>query len=334
MNKDTGVPILNTKLNVNDCLFAMYEIKKAENPESEPEIVNLSKFVERGKEGIVSKLKKYIQDNSVIYRNTISCYSHFEKGDKIASRYSQKGVGGGIRPFHELPIVIGNTPNRGLRPDIIFSPLSLTSRATPGLPIEMLMGLYGTMTNQQIDASAFTVNIERIRQIQGEMVGMGFNPDFLETCIDPMTKRKFKVYVGICSIRILEHTSREKLKACSQINHSTNKLTRQVTKGGPYSGLRQGTMELDVLGAHSASSLKHQLYNTQSDRIVIALCSQCGHINDRLGLLSQSVVQNLEGKKCSRCGEESLVSTNTVYALFRIYCHLLSAGFRLAPFPS
>jgi len=358
INPETGFPILGSELKFNDCVFAMYkEPDESKQPKDkggegeEGEITNMSKFVERNKEGIISKIKSYPSGNSIIYRMTVSSYRPLEKGDKIASRYSQKGVVGGIIPNRKLPRVIETirevevenpdgtksivkksfrTPNYGVRPDVIFSPMSLTSRSTPGVIIEMLLGLYATVTGQQVDATAFTVNIDRIKTIIDEMVTIhGFNPDLCETMLDPNTGRTFKAYIGVCGIRILEQTSYDKFKACSQITTSINKLTRQATQGGINGGLREGDMELHTMAAHSASSLVNQLYCNQSDKVNVAICPNCGHYNDKIGLCEVPV----EDKECARCHHKSLKETRMAFGEIRQYLHSLTTGVRFAYYP-
>ena len=344
VNPETGLPVLNSELKVGDCIFAMYREDKvkdgdgeetSDNSEVELETVNLSEFIEMGKEGIVSKIKQYTIGNTLVYRITISSFRFLEKGDKLASRYSQKGVIGGIIKYHNLPYVISDTPNKGVRPDIIFSPMSLTSRATPGLINELHLGNYAIATGKQVDATAFTVNIERMNEVSRELLRLGYgNTDgsFLDTFYDPTTKRTFRAFMGVCYIRVLEHFSYNKLKACSQLTYFTNKTTRQAGKGGISGGLREGDMELHTMGAHSASSLIHQLYCNQSDRVVIALCKSCGHLNDRLGLLTTQTV-DIEQIECCRCKQKELRATETSYGAVQIHFQLLTAGFRAAYFP-
>ena len=183
INPETGFPILGTELKVGDCIFAMYKAKKTDtnntknasndNEDENDDIVNeelienCSKFVEQGKEGIISKFKSYPFGNALVYRITVSCCRPPWKGDKIASRYSQKGVIGDIIPDEQLPSVIETngkrTPYYGVKPNVIFSPMSLTSRATPGVIIEMMLGTYATMTGKQVDATAFSMNIDRVQ---------------------------------------------------------------------------------------------------------------------------------------------------------------------------
>jgi len=64
-------------------------------------------------------------------------------GDKMANRFSQKGVIGGIIPAVDLPFT-----QSGLIPDVVFSPSSFASRATVGMFSEMLRGKAAVSCNR------------------------------------------------------------------------------------------------------------------------------------------------------------------------------------------
>jgi len=336
IHNDTNLPVINSELKVGDCLFALYRLDKVPGSvegEEDVEVVNLSKFVERGKEGRISKFKVLEVGNKVVYRITISSYRPMEEGNKISSRCSQKGVVGGIVPNNQLPTVVGGVYD-GLQPDITFSPMSLTSRATPEIVLEIHLGKHSLVTGQTVDATAFSMNPGKFGEVSEVLVQAGHDPSFYHTFRDK-DGHVFQAYMGPCYIRVLEQTSYEKLKACSHIAHSVNKLTRQPARGGLTGGLQEGTMELDTFIAHSLSQTVQQLYCRQADRVLVKLCRACGHYNDKLGLQTPSAEALLlrSEEACARCGEKALVTTETSYGAVRAYYQMLTAGVRLALFP-
>jgi DNA-directed RNA polymerase beta subunit len=323
IHSESHLPIIDAEVKPGDCIFAMYKISETKEPTDDPEIANLSIFIEKGKEGFISKFKAFQLGKNIVYRITVSFYMVLVPGDKIATRYSQKGVIGAIIPSNKLPFVISGK-NKGLRPDIIFSPLSLTSRSTPGLIHELHLGNYAITFGETVNASAFTVNINRLDQISEKLREAGFPTDMYETFYDPISKETFKAYMGFCYVRILSHTSYEKEKACSQIVGSINKLTRQPARGGPTGALQEGNMELCAYASHSSPDLINAFYSQQSDKINVVLCGDCGFLND--GASDETI-------KCLRCSSMNLHQTETVYSTVRARNQLLTAGIDLSLFP-
>lgn len=393
ISAETGKPIIGSVLEVGDCLFAMYRIQKADKEGEEDEIVNLSQFVQRGEEGFVSKMVPIVSkqnqqgESTISYRITISFFRALETGDKLATRYSQKGIIGestegrqivrddncpisALNPKDDtvenlgeeletikvnrivdktvLPYVCEGK-NAGLIPDIVFSPMSLTSRSTPGIIKELQMGNFAVEFRQIVDATSFSVHPDRIDAMTKKLVDAGFPADGYHTFKNPITGETFKAYMGICYVRVLGHTSYEKLKACSQVNCSINKLTRAPKQGGLKGGIREGTMELATFIAHNATETVQELYCRKADMVVAKLCKECGHFNDRSGLFSPEEAETLSAQhaiqqltndandpadRCARCNKHSLRFTELPYGAIRTYYQELVAGNRLAMFPS
>jgi DNA-directed RNA polymerase beta subunit len=339
IHSDTNLPIKGTRLKFGDCIFAMYQVIKTqvsrdEGMIEENEIVNLSKFVERNHEGFISKIKIINDTNGITrYRITISFFCSIQRGDKFATRYSQKGVIGGIINDNKLPVVIEGR-NKGLVPEMYYSPMSVTSRATPGVSLEMFLSNYGILTNKTINATSFTMNMDRLKQIADELGSLDTrlaDNEFFETIQYP-DGTIAKVFIFPVYVRPLVQTSYEKLKACSIIAHSKNKLTRQATRGSEIGGIQEGDMELNTLASHSATELIHRLYSSQSDEVTVVICHSCGHYNDKLGIVTD-MTTDYTNIKCARCKEKNLRRTETNYGAIRLYYQGLTAGSRVAYFP-
>lgn len=311
----TGLPIIGSKLRVGDAIFAMYHITLEGT-------VNKTEFVEEGKEGIVTNIKTIESENTTTYRITISLFKQVDEGDKFAFRYSQKGVTGSIEKYENMPY-IESGPDAGLRPDLLFSPLSLSSRATPGLNIELLLGVYAALTGQSINATAFNITIDEIERIKNEL-NNDTNFKHVETFIDPKSGERIKIMYGVCYTRILKHTSRDKQKACSHLRYTIEKSTRQPSRGGTNGALRDGFMELNTTAAHSAVHLINSIYKKQSDAIAIYVCEKCGHLNDRF---------NSNNQICTKCMTTSVVRIESTYAIVMLHHWLLAAGIKFNMFP-
>lgn len=351
INKSTGLPNLGSRLKAKDCFFAKYrsEIVSVQlsnsgeggKPIQQVQIVNKSQFIKVGKEGVVQKIMDVSNSSMKIYRITIVFNKTLQVGDKLGLRQAQKGVVGDIKPREELPVIIEGR-NKGVVPGLIFSPMSLSSRATPAVILELLMGTYAMATGKQVDATAFTVTRERIIEMNDELVAMGYAPwgmetyKYTRTVIDPETgeeikiEKRFKMMTGIAHVRILKHTAVDKQKACGPINGSTDKGTRQYSKGEANGAIKLGYMDYNTIAAHSAANMLNSLFAKQADKVLIELCEKCGHLCDRCN----RELNNEDSRRCPRCLTIGTIkTTQAAYGVVMIAMHLASVNIKLLMFP-
>lgn len=360
IDKNTGLPKIGEYRGVGDAIFAKYRretvsesIARAQriadakaviqhtqspelniyNDEVEQQIENKTIFIDVGKNGHVQKIKKTVVGTTRVYRITLSTVRNIEVGDKLASRSSQKGVLGRIRSVDEMPRIVGGKRD-GLVLDLIFSPMSLTSRSTPGLVHELLLGNYAVATGEQVDASAFSMSLERLAEYNKKLEDMGYKPWGIEIIENPVTKQKFKAMVGVPFIRVLKHTAWEKQKACGRLNLvSMDKIQRAPSGGGPTGAIRGGYMDWDTFAAHSAPHMISAMFRDQSDRVLIELCSSCGHICDRCNRDPETVRDVRAATHCTKCDQQTIVTTKMPWCLVHIYFQFLSVGVKLSLFP-
>ena len=290
-------------------------------------VVNESKFIEEGKGGTVDKIKTIRSGDATIYRITISAYNNIMEGDKLASRYSQKGIIGKFIPYKDMPYITSGS-NKGLRPELIFSPLSLTSRSTPGFLIECHLGNYAVREGKCVDATSFRMTPEILKeygiQSQDSMDIESQNSIDVETFYDPVINSEVKMTLGICYIRILKHIAETKQKSAGYINHHMDKMLRQVSKGGPHGGVMNGIMELFAYCAHSAPHLINAFYCQLSDGLIAYFCRRCGALCDDF---------SSNNFRCKACNSLKVVPVETAYALIIAIRQLASAGVQLSLFP-
>lgn len=343
MDHHTGLPKIGEYRKVGDAIFAKYRYETiavqqsgaadSAVEEATHQIVNKSEFIEIGKDGYVQKISEFVLEKTRVFRITIASVRTVETGNKIATRYSQKGVIGGIVPASQMP-PIATGKRKGLKPDLIFSPMSLTSRATPAVILELLLGNYAVATGKQVDASAFSMTKERLIQYNKELEELGYEPWGIETYEHPVTKQRFQMMTGVAYVRILKHTAFEKQKACGFVNvASIDKITRQPSKGGPKAPVKIGFMDRNVMAAHSCANIITAMMRDQSDKVLVELCSICGHLNDRCNRDPETVVDVYASTHCTKCGEQSLVTTKVPWAMVGIYFSLLSIGVKYNQWP-
>ena len=350
--QDDGLPIIGSYLSVGDCVFGMYSEKETiaseeniridknltDGKNTTIEYKNESRFIKVGEEGIVDKIKKINFANSTTFRIIIANAKTLDTGDKLGLRCSQKGVIGKMIPYRELPYVIddvdenGNpikSKNRGLRPDCIFSPMSVSSRGTPAIAEEMHLGNYAIMMKKAYDATTFKTNLKTIAEASVALEMGGFRQDSVEKFYDPTNGQTFRMMIGTSHIRILKHTSYDKQKASGPINHPVDKMIRQPTKGGPEGAIKEGFMEMNTIMAHASSNLLHSLYSSQSDQVFIYLCNNCGHYNDRF-----NPAEEPSSKFCAKCESDAIIRTKSTYGAVMIHNQLAAAGIKMSMWPS
>jgi DNA-directed RNA polymerase beta subunit len=360
LDRETGLPKIGEYRGIGDAVFAKYrmetisesttraeEMAKArslleqgnygniiiKDDEIEQQIVNKTEFIDIGEDGYVQKIKKTIVDGNHVYRITLATTKNIQTGDKIATRFSQKGVIGAIRQAEHMPKITSGK-RKGLVPDLIFSPMSLTSRATPGMLYELLLGNHAVATGKQVDASAFSMTLSRLEQYNDELVQMGYEPWGIETYKDPETEQTFQMMTGVAYVRILKHTAFEKQKACGLVNFtSIDKISRQPSKGGPTGAIRGGYMDWDTFAAHSAPHMISAMFRDQSDVVHVELCSTCGHLCDRCNRDPETVRDVRASTHCTKCDQPTIVTTKMPFCLVNIYFQLLSVGVKLSLFP-
>jgi hypothetical protein len=343
VDKDTGLPEINRFLDVGDVVFAKYKqevIKQKREDGTEEETfqsVNKSQYIDEGKSGFVKKIKTIQQDKVKIYKITISIIKPAEVGDKFASGGSQKGIISLIRKYNQMPRIIEGK-KKGVVVDVLFSLLSICSRATPGVVHELLLGNYAVEFGKCVDATSFTVNHERLTKINNELVARGHSPWGIEMCEDPKTGSKFAMMTGVMHIAILKHTSFDKQKASSCLNSSVDKSTHMPSRTGPSGALKIGYMDSNTLISHGASSVIHSLLCLQSDRVAVHVCADCGHLCDRYNDDAEFLSVNPRAKFCPKCNNDENSKSNIVrvivpYAVVKIHSFLLEVGVKLSMFP-
>ena len=340
VDSDTGLPLIGSELDVGDVIFAKYkkeiisQVDDDGNKKEEEQLINKSVFIEEGKEGEVQNIKRIPNDKFLIYRITVSKTRNMVVGRKLSfDGCSQKGIIGQILPHNQMPIIISGK-NKGMRPSAIFSPMSTTSRATPSVNHSLLLGNYAIASGNQVDGTSFTINNDKINDINNKLMDMGFENWGYEEFEDPVSKSRFKLAFGFAYIKILKHTSDDKQKACGHIDHTIDKGSRQPSKGGPLGALRVGYMDTNTMGSHNIMATIQAFLAEQSDLITVAICSDCGHLCDRHNDDAKTIKDNYASKHCTRCEKSGvIVKCKVPYAVVKIHNWSLTVGIKLNLFP-
>ena len=267
---EDGLPIIGKYIRKGDCVIGkvryIKELAKTENA---------SIFSGVGEEGFIENVFVDNTDPDLCVKVRIGILRKQIVGDKLASRYSQKGTIGKILPRALMPR-IASGPNKGVVPDMIISPASTISRMTEGMIKEILCtkgALYGlerinAMTYEDIDRKYYEQILE----------DNGLDRYGNEIMCHPSGKLlDCKVFFGPCTYQALRHHVKDKvqLRARGNIKPISQQPTNGRAKGG---GLRLGEMERDALLEHGGSAFLNERLMRVSDMTMAIFCTNCGNL--------------------------------------------------------
>lgn len=310
---DNGIPIVGAYIRRNDCIIG--RIRKTNKKEE-----NASIFAGVGDEGIVdSVLITKTPGLGTVVRVKVRSVRTQQMGDKLASRYAQKGTIGSIKDEKDMLRVVGG-PNDGLVPDICVNTLATPSRMTIGMLHEVIssMACLYDPDAQRVNSTSFKKFDLAYYQNILEKNGMDKNSEFTMANSDG-TILKCPVFLGPCYYQALRHHVVDKFQARS--TGSIVPETHQPLKGRSNDGgLRFGEMERDSLISHGAAYLLSERLMYSSDRFTTEYCYTCGNlVNPPFG------DNPIECKVCKFKKQESRVGTVTMPFIFLLITRMLLA---------
>ena len=333
-----GLPKLGSVIEKGDCIVARTRFRL--DVTNTPTFVDTSIFAGIGDEGVIERVDvtKDIKGN-LVARVKLRQNRAVNDGDKLASRYSQKGTvaarrsnvvsmpnvagigidieNGGFdvndlseeqynilldrsRFARSLPSVASG-PNKGLTPDIWINPLGMPSRMTVGKLYEMYFSKVALITGKRYDGSAFTrTTASQIEEGRDALVSVGLAGDGTEEMIHPNgTKLGMRIFVAPCFYQLLRHTVSDKIQYRAEGN-VTQRTQQPVHGRSNGGGLRIGEMERAAMCAWGASDLVRERLMLASDAYKYDFCVNCGN---------QAVVQydrrgNVVRQECRICPKD------------------------------
>lgn len=318
--ENIGLPEMGARIEPAQCVIAKYLIDGGR-------VINTSEYANYSESGVVDYTEKVVSGASGIESARVRLMNTRkpEVGDKISSRYSQKGVIGQIVPHHMMPRI--HAPDdefmHGVVPSILFNPHGIPTRMTVGKLVEMASGLIGYKQGRRFNASPFVQN--NINELKQELARNGFSRQGTFKMYNPLIDRVMdnEIFVGPMYYQVLDHFVHKKVRARG-LTGPINPRTRQPRRGIDvnngnigWGGIRFGHMEFTALRAYGMSQVTVDRGMIASDQFQTSFC-ECG---------TQMVVhKGAASVMCSNCHKqdaESKFSVTVPYSLLYMR-HLLS----------
>ena len=200
-------------------------------------------------------------------------------GDKLTSRYSQKGVVSGLVHSADLPF----SAVTGVAPDIIVSSIGIVSRLTMGSLLEALTGKTVAVSGDMsigVDQQRYSEGYRQGTSVLGSIMAQhGYEAGGKEEFVDGKSGKMLsgRIFTGVASYFRLVHLSAKKIH--SRSIGPRDPLTRQPSNGRARGGgLRTGELEVACLIAHGATAILKERFLELSDKFEIPICEVCHYM--------------------------------------------------------
>lgn len=234
-------------------------------------------------------------------------------GDKLSSRYAQKGVCSRLVEAHDMPFC-----EDGSMIDIIVNPCMLPSRMTVGSLLEMVSGFAAAELGlDHVDATAFA---HSTMSVIADLRRRGFktNAKWLR---DPFTGERYpqKIEIGIAKYNRLNKYASDKMRVRRRGRRDA--ITGQPVggKGSGNMAQRFGDMETSAISSHGGSATLDDACRGRSDGTTTLACERCGNTH-------------LRGRTapCPACGGDAveIQSTKATICMMQV-CEAMGVGLQL-----
>lgn len=256
-------------------------------------------------------------DDKEIVKIVFKTYRQTELGCKFSNRAGQKGVSGFLYSETDMP-----TTKEGIKPDMIFNPLSLITRMTTGVIFEGMLSKLSAHTGTTAEATMFKkIDTDNIAEM---LASHGFNRNGTERLYNGMTGQYIdcEIFMGPIYYQTLQKYTTDTIASNSW--SPTDALTRLALQGKSINGgVRLGSMETSCMSVSSINFLNEKM-TKHADGIDVYVCNRCGQ--------RASVNEAQQIYRCLECLDEARIykikSTHTS-SLFLNELQAMSVGARI-----
>jgi DNA-directed RNA polymerase II subunit RPB2 len=270
---ERGLPLLQSFIRPGDVMLGMiHESSTSSKGDVEPSLTSSVRRLD----GMGHALGSFVDGVSVqpYDRDLSRCKVRLrqtripELGDKLASRFGQKGVVGMLLPAVDMPFCAED----GIVPDILINPNAFPSRMTVAHLLETLLAPESARDGTRFCADTFGGDLDSMMdrlnmQNMGDTVmHSGRGGELIDT----------RIFVGINYYGRLRHMVEDKYQW--RCTGPVDVSTRQPAKGagGMSGGLRVGEMEQNAIMAHGLSGFMKESFMERSDSCRINISDETG----------------------------------------------------------
>jgi len=216
---------------------------------------------------------------------TLTKSGRFKTGNKVSSRFGQKGVVIQVRNEEDMPMIHsmhmkGRCGKCSPPPtvDIIVDPLSIVSRCTISQSVSSMLGLLCTEEGAVAVETPFAGTELVYTSHQSTMrnpVDVNAVSDYTATLIDGVSGYPLadNISIGIEYYMVLNHIAEEKVRISSSNSTSSASGALNMTDAGNY--VRYNWQELSALLHAKAYKLLDDLYSETEDAGYYPYCVEC-----------------------------------------------------------
>lgn len=298
---NNGLPAIGAPLKPGDCVLG--KATKISRGKYKMSSIKLK----QSQYGVVDNILVTKKDGKDVFMIKMRIDRPHYVGDKLSSRFAQKGTTSRIVPEEEMPFdeLTGETP------DIIQNTHSIPKRMTIGLLREMVAGLYALRTGKRVNATMFEKM--SMEDLYRELERLGIKGRGYRYLVNPHTgtRMRARIFMGPAYFQMLHHLGREKLQIRSRGQVSS--LTRQPRKG---EGRRVGEMERDAFLSHGATAVMMERFHVMSDAYTTPICERCGFF---------ATLTPSGSAECGICEGRSRVVKTTIPYAFKLLSQIIMA---------
>lgn len=253
---------------------------------------------------IISRNEESNKVCKIVFRSIRKCAI----GDKFSARSGQKATVGILLNENDMPFT-----KSGMKPDILFNPMSLPTRMTMGSLFEAMIAKVAAHKGVIVDHTMFKkLDLEGVTS---DLKKCGFEDNGTERLFNGLTGKYMdaKIFMGPMSYQKLQRFTVDTVY--SHQKTPTDALTRQPLEGKSASGGQKlGEMELHCLATNSVN-IMHEKVIDHSDKFDIYICKNCS---------KQAIVnQKYNIYKCNYCKENAdIVMVNSTWSAKQFYQEL------------
>ena len=220
----------------------------------------------------VVKMKQQ-DENKIVKMSVFGQYQPLIVGDKTNFETAQKNTVGKILSPADMPYTAS-----GIRPDVIFNPISIFKRVTCAQEYTPMITKIATLMGCPLDTTPFHTQ-RTIEEITDLMAKLGLNESGEEIMYDPETHRQYKakIFIGTTYMGRQPHIVERKMNVRNGGPRSIDTLqpSKGRKRGGGQSLDRMGNDDLYAAGINLVNRDGHLVRGSSTK---IGVCNRCHSI--------------------------------------------------------